>query len=122
LRQAALENALRIARVLAPELARPDATLRIVGPAFSGGAQSLHHALRAFAAETPGHVHFRVRSGSATGSDVPAWLGPPAAPPPLAPGSDVTFDATTVPEQDAECAYFHFLRRRLDVPIEHARV
>jgi len=119
MRQAALENALRIARALAPELARPDATLRVVGPTFSGSAQSLHQALRAFALEAGGPVHFRVRSGTATGSDVPAWLGTSAAPLPLAPGSDVAFDATTVPEEDAECAYFHFLRRRLDVALEH---
>ncbi len=119
LRQAALRNALAVARALAPELARPGATLRIVGPTFSGSAQSLEHALRAFALEAGQAVHFRVRSGTATGSDLPAWLGTAAAPRPLAPGSDVLFDATTAPEADAECAYFHFLRRRLGVPLEH---
>jgi hypothetical protein len=119
LRQAALLNALAIARALAPELARPEATLRLVGPTFSGSAQSLHHALRAFALAAGEPLHFRVRSGTATGADLPAWLGTAAAPLPLAPGSDVRFDATTVPEADAECAYFHFLRRRLGVPLEH---
>jgi len=118
-RQAALDNALRIARVLAPELASAGATVRVVGPTFSGSAQSLSRALRSFAVEAGTALHFRVRSGTATGSDLPAWLGTDAAPLALANGGEITFDATTVPEEDAECAYFHFLRRRLDVPVEH---
>jgi hypothetical protein len=114
LRQAAMHNALRVAHELDPRGMADGATVRIVGPTFSGSAQSLRDALRVWVETNRARVHFRVRSGTATGSDVGTWLGRSDAP--LALGeSDVVFDATTAPEADAECAYFHFLNRRLGI-------
>jgi hypothetical protein len=115
LRQAAMHNALRIASALDPQSMTGGATVRIVGPTFSGSAQSLRHALRGWVDTAHAAVHFQVRSGTATGSEVQTWLGRPDLPLALGSGSDVRFDATTAPEADAECAYFHFLARRLDV-------
>jgi hypothetical protein len=118
LRRAAMFNALDIANHLLRRPAFQSATIRIVGPTFSGSAQSLRQALLGFAQKRQPQVVFSVRSGTATGSDVPTWLGRPGAPLTFPDGSYAVFDATTVPEADAECAYFNFLNRRLGVQPE----
>lgn len=89
--------------------------VRIVGPTYSGSAQSLHLALRNWAPEKEdGRIEFRVVSGTATGASVPAWLNGD-----LVTGSrTISFAATTVPEATVQCAYLRFLHSRLDVAPE----
>jgi hypothetical protein len=118
LRRAAMLSALDAYEQLEGPTANPprDArVLRIVGPSFSGSAQSLRLALRSW---TPGQkeqrLEFRVISGTATGSDVPRWLAAGS----LGDRRTLSFSATTVPEASVQCAYLHFLRRRMDVSPE----
>lgn len=111
----AMWRALQIATSINGEQARE---LAILGPSFSGSAQSLRVVLREWAsgAHSGGAGTVRVTTGSATGSALPAQLsstfdglGALRAP------KQVSFSATTLPEADLQCAYLEFLARRLGV-------
>lgn len=127
LRQAAMLNALDIQQIFGGQEQLP--TIRIVGPSFSGSAQSMNTALHNWARRAENRnlqIEYQVVSGSATGSKVPVWLGRAHAPVngalavdhALTPNSRISYEATTLPEKSLECAYFHFLNRQLDVEPE----
>jgi len=117
-RQAAMANALRVQQLFDESVNPSERPVRIVGPTFSAGAQSLRLALRNWANEVrPRHVAFEVVSGSATGSNVSQWLGLT----PLSPNGTISYRTTTVPESTVECAYFQFLKHQLDVSPEGDR-
>lgn len=89
--------------------------VRIVGPTYSGSAQSLRRALQAHANADAEPLELSLISGVATGAKVPEWLGTRRKPVRLPNNSLSRFSATIVPEAMAECAYFGFLRHRLGV-------
>jgi hypothetical protein len=110
-RQAALLNALSLqARFQGEptETASGVRVVRIIGPMFSGSAQSVALALRNWAGTKS--VRFHVTSGTATGSAVPGWLRRT-----VAGQAAIEYSATAVPEATVECAYLWFLRARLGV-------
>ncbi|MET0411461.1 MAG: hypothetical protein ABW217_09190 [Polyangiaceae bacterium] len=118
LRRAAMQSALDIYeqldgwRTAAEHEPHP---VRIVGPSFSGSAQSMRLALRSWQPERADtRLDFRVVSGTATGADVPHWLGGYT----LGDRRTISFSATTVPEAIVQCAYLRFLHRRMNVSPE----
>lgn len=114
LRRATMHRALQIAsEIAAAENSESRRTVRIVGPTFSGSAWSLALALRTWASQAPG-VSFRVRSGTASGADVPEQLNGATAGA-LPNGSDLSYQATTLPEAAIECAYLWFLNKQFGV-------
>jgi hypothetical protein len=132
LREAALLNALQIADVLeAPQqtldacvpqepVSRVEAfattprIVRVVGPTFSGSAESLRRGLARWAEEHPDElVSFQVITGSATGSEVPGLLGNSGTA--LGANGSVSFRTTTEPDSATECAYLWLLKRRFSV-------
>lgn len=119
LRQTAMTSALDIQARLdkyAPTRALGQARrVRIVGPAFSGTAQSMRAALRVWAENAKEQVHFELATGTATGSNVPEWLGTWRSPSPLGTQSDVSFVATTLSESISECSYLWYVHKRLGV-------
>jgi hypothetical protein len=122
LRQAAMLTALEVEKRFAQyreqqsgdgERARE---IPIIGPTFSGSAQSLRLVLKNFADpdQNSEPVTFRIISGTATGSRVPGWLGRRGEP--LTATSTISYAATTVPAAAVECSYLSFLAHRLGVP------
>jgi hypothetical protein len=122
LRQLAMKRALDVAE----RFGFPDAAagprhgsrrIRVVGPTFSGSAQSLRNALRAWSDDNPSlDIEYRVVSGTATGAAVPSWLGGKLSP--LTNSSKIGYRATTVPAALLECSYLHFLRDQFNVDTE----
>jgi hypothetical protein len=119
LRQTTMLNALsaqaRLDAYAKPQPGGGSRRVRVIGPTFSGSAQSMRAALRLWSERQKEPVHFDLVSGTATGSAVPQWLGTRRARSGLGTLSDVGFSATAVPEPAAECSYLWFLRRRLAV-------
>ncbi|MFI5298739.1 MAG: hypothetical protein ACHREM_11630 [Polyangiales bacterium] len=121
----ALVEALTIARQLSRESFQGGAPwsggLGVIGPAFSGSAFSLRTAIATWAAspESVGTRAIHIRSGSASGEDVPFVLSTTPDDPWAAalPTSNLTLDfkRTTPPETALECAFFRFARDRLGV-------
>jgi hypothetical protein len=122
LRQAAMLSALEIQKRFAEYRERkegaeePARQVSIIGPSFSGSAQSLRLVLKNWADpdQNPEPVRFRIISGTATGSRVPGWLGRKGEP--LTATSTISYAATTVPAATVECSYLGFLAHRLGLP------
>ena len=85
------------------------ARTRIVGPTFSGGAQSLRTALERFAQLEPERARdVRIVTGSASGSSLKSTLS--RQPADDEPGPSIEFASTTAAESEVQCAYLSFLR------------
>ncbi len=88
---------------------------RIVGPSFSGSAQSLRSALERYAEQSPGWSRkIEVTTGSASGSALKRTLTQSV----LNPGSkatpiEVSFSSTTAAESTVQCTYLRFLHYTL---------
>jgi hypothetical protein len=122
----AMRNALRIVSAFlrptpAPGIKEDD--LVILGPTFSGSAQPLRMALQQWHTDVKGApgepatkprlppVHFI--SGTATGSDVQAYLGAESWKGPE--GKLSSYSTTAMPEAAAECSYLYYLDTVLKV-------
>ncbi|HEY3495800.1 MAG TPA: hypothetical protein VGK73_13975, partial [Polyangiaceae bacterium] len=121
LRAASLHTALDIYERLDRHRSKPGTAaqaleVRVVGPSYSGSAPSLRMALSSWAERHAAPVDFRIVSGSATGADVPRWLGQGSSR--LAQNASISFQSTTVPEASVECAYLWYLASRLGVEPE----
>ena len=110
----ALDFASRVQRAGAPPLTTPT-DVRIIGPTFSGSAESLRLTLRLWAAEpraaSDGDLPaIRIVSGSATSTQTKRTLE----------GVDgvmprVSFQATTIPDDALTCAFYGYLHVMLNV-------
>ncbi|MEY2934973.1 MAG: hypothetical protein RL033_5722, partial [Pseudomonadota bacterium] len=76
LRRAAMASALSLFEAIdsTQHAAGEPHSLRVLGPFFSGSAQSLRLALQSWLQEKRRHFDVQVMTGTATGADVPRWL------------------------------------------------
>jgi hypothetical protein len=121
LHPAAMERALRVADQLG-QLAtipgRADApVIPIIGPTFSGSADSLRQAIHRWTKRLDQPGAFRIISGAATASFVPRRLR--TDPKAKNPAYTITFESTTLAASALECAYLGFLEHHLGVTPEH---